>query len=123
MTSIIIIDDSKFSRTVLKRIISKRSQFNIIAEANNGLEGLRKIEQLKPDIVILDVEMPLMTGLELLKKVKQKPHRPRFLLFSAHTKKHAQITIDCLLAGGSDYVCKPHDDSDFAKRIWLRRRV
>mgnify|MGYP001319492265 CR=1 FL=1 len=51
-----------------------------------------------------------MTGLELLKAVKEHQHRPRFLLFSAHTKQHAQITIDCLLAGGSDYICKPQFD-------------
>ena len=51
--------------------------------------------------------MPLMSGLEPFKEVKKQPYRPRFLIFYAHTKKHAQITIDCLLAGGSDYICKP----------------
>ncbi|MAA79139.1 MAG: hypothetical protein CL916_07745, partial [Deltaproteobacteria bacterium] len=110
MTSVLIIDDSAFTCKVLRRIISKYSQFSIVAEARNGYEGLKKIQEHQPEIVILDVEMPLMTGLELLKEVKKQQYRPRFLLFSAHTKKHAQITIDCLLAGGSDYICKPQFD-------------
>lgn len=110
MTSLIIIDDSKFIRTVLRKILSQHPQFSILAEAEHGLDGLKKIQEHKPDIVILDVEMPYMNGLELLKEVKKQQHRPRFLLFSAHTKKHAQITIDCLLAGGSDYICKPQHD-------------
>lgn len=110
MTSLIIIDDSLFTRKILRRLIAKHPSFYIVSEAKNGYEGLKKIQEFQPDIVILDVEMPLMSGLELLKEVKKQQYRPRFLIFSAHTKKHAQITIDCLLAGGSDYICKPQFD-------------
>jgi two-component system chemotaxis response regulator CheB len=110
MTSILLIDDSSFTKKVLRRMLQTHPDFQVIAEAANGSEGLSMIEKYKPDIVILDVEMPIMNGLELLKKVKSSPHRPRFLLFSAHTQRHAQITIECLLEGGSDYICKPQDD-------------
>ena len=110
MKTILLIDDSKFIRAVLKKMLTPYPEFHIIGEASNGLEGLELIQALQPDIVILDVHMPLMSGLALLQRLKKNRQRPRFLLFSAHTKQHAQITIECLLEGADDYICKPTND-------------
>ena len=109
MPTILLVDDSAFTRKVLRTMISSFPDFSVIAEASNGIEGMKLIDNHTPDIVILDVEMPLMNGLTLLKEIKKRPHRPRILLFSAHTQQHAQITMECLLEGGSDYLYKPTD--------------
>lgn len=95
-------------------MIASFSGFEVVAEAANGVEGIKKIEQYKPDIIILDVEMPVMNGLTLLKQIKKHPHRPRILLFSVHTQQHAQITMECLLEGGSDYLYKPTDNQSLS---------
>ncbi len=110
MKTILLIDDSKFIRAVLKRMLSSFGEYQILGEASNGVEGLQHIKDLHPDIVILDVHMPFMSGLALLRELKKEHQRPRILLFSAHTKKHAQLTIECLLEGADDYICKPTND-------------
>ena len=110
MKTILLIDDSKFIRAVLKRMLSSVAEYKILGEASNGIEGFNSIKDLHPDIVILDVHMPIMSGLELLRELKKEPQRPRILLFSAHTKQHAQLTIECLLEGADDYICKPTND-------------
>ena len=113
-TTILIVDDSTLTRKVLRKILATTPEFSILAEASNGQDALHKINDLRPDIVILDVEMPILNGLEVLQRLNKQPFQPKVLLFSSHTQQHAQITIDCLLAGASDYICK--NQTEFSMR-------
>ena len=70
----VIIDDERLAREELKSILSEYPEIEIIAEAKNGDEGIEIIERMKPDLVFLDVNMPGMTGFEMLKKLEEIPH-------------------------------------------------
>ncbi|MDM8541186.1 chemotaxis response regulator protein-glutamate methylesterase [Desulfococcaceae bacterium HSG9] len=109
---ILAVDDSVLARRMLIEVLSEEAVFEIIAAAN-GRIGLSKISQAEPDIVILDVEMPDMDGLETLKQIrKQFPELP-VIMFSRLTERGASETIDALFMGANDYVAKPTKTRDY----------
>tara|TARA_A100000164_G_scaffold139139_1_gene123619 strand:- start:189 stop:599 length:411 start_codon:yes stop_codon:yes gene_type:complete len=70
--TVLIVDDSKLMRLIIRKILSVDSNFEIIAEASNGIEALKEIEKQVPDLILLDIEMPEMDGVETLKQVRAK---------------------------------------------------
>ena len=70
--TVLIVDDSKLMRLIIRKILSVDSNFQIIAEASNGIEALKEIEKQVPDLILLDIEMPEMDGVETLKQVRAK---------------------------------------------------
>jgi two-component system chemotaxis response regulator CheB len=103
---VLIADDSAFLRMVLEDTLTKDKGFAIVGSAKNGKEAVDMTASLKPDILILDCEMPVMTGLEALKVIMDKNPMP-VLMFSAHTSEGAQITIKALELGAVDFLLKP----------------
>ena len=103
---VLIVDDSIFIRKVLSEIIIKDPRFELVGTAMNGKEGLEKIKALNPDVITLDVEMPIMNGLEMLAILMSSNPKPVILL-SSLTKKGAKETIQALELGAIDFVTKP----------------
>jgi two-component system chemotaxis response regulator CheB len=103
---VLVVDDSIFMRSMLRDAISKADGLEVIGTAQNGTEGLQKILCNKPDVVTLDIEMPGMTGLEVLERVMKECPTP-CVVVSTKTQKGAQITLDALKLGAVDYVAKP----------------
>jgi two-component system chemotaxis response regulator CheB len=103
---VLIADDSAFLRMVLEDTLTKEKGFLIVGSAKNGKEAVDMVAALNPDIVILDCEMPVMTGLEALKIIMEKNPLP-VLMFSAHTGEGAQTTIKALELGAVDFLLKP----------------
>ncbi|NLG33447.1 MAG: chemotaxis response regulator protein-glutamate methylesterase [Syntrophomonadaceae bacterium] len=103
---VLVIDDSAFMRRVIVSILEKDPEIQVIGYARNGVEGLAKIEKLKPDVVTLDIEMPEMDGLETLKRIMSTNPLPVVML-SAHTTEGAFLTIRALELGALDFVGKP----------------
>lgn len=66
---ILVVDDAMFMRTMIKNLLKSNSEFEVIGEAENGVEAIQKYKELQPDIVTLDITMPEMDGLEALKKL------------------------------------------------------
>ena len=76
MIKVLIVDDSVFMRTVIRDMLSKESSIEIVGTATNGLEALEEIQDLSPDLVTLDIEMPRMNGIEVLKELQQMVLKP-----------------------------------------------
>ncbi len=106
MHKALIIEDDATVRGYLKRIIQLKFSFNI-AEAENGSEGLEALQKSKPDIIFLDISMPVMNGIEFLQKIKVEPEFSSIpiLVITAHNDKDSiQKMIEL---GISDYILKP----------------
>lgn len=107
MKKILITDDSALMRRVLCDIINADSRFNVEDQACNGLEALNLLRTKSYDGMVLDVNMPQMDGIELLKKVKEEKIPIRIMMASTVTKEGAEITMEALELGAMDFVHKP----------------
>ncbi|EAH2621818.1 response regulator, partial [Listeria monocytogenes] len=81
MLKLLIVDDAMFMRTMIKNIV-KDSDFEVVAEAENGLEAVKKYDEVKPDIVTLDITMPEMDGLEALAQIMAKDPSAKVIMCS-----------------------------------------
>ncbi len=105
----LVVDDSVFMRTVLKSALTQSGKIEVVGTAQNGQEALKKIGQLKPDVITLDIEMPGLDGLAVLKRVMADDPRP-VVMVSTKTQEGAQLTFEALELGAVDYVAKPLAD-------------
>jgi two-component system chemotaxis response regulator CheB len=107
---ILIADDSVVARQAVSEALAADPQFQVVGTARNGRIAIEKLVQLKPDCVILDVEMPELDGLAALSEIRQRqPYLPVIML-SAFTTRGAAVTVEALARGASDYVTKPQSD-------------
>ncbi|MBS1713543.1 MAG: chemotaxis response regulator protein-glutamate methylesterase [Armatimonadetes bacterium] len=111
-TRVLIIDDSPFIRRMLSDWLKDASDFEVAGVATNGEEGVRMVQELKPDIVTLDVEMPVMDGLTALAKIMAVGPVP-VLMVSSVTTQGAEQTIKALELGAVDFVTKPDGGAGF----------
>jgi two-component system chemotaxis response regulator CheB len=102
-----IVDDSAIARAVLSRMLSIYPEFEVVALAANAEEALDVLKRLTLDIVVLDVEMPSITGLEALPEILQLGKGARVLIVSSHCEDGAQATIEALALGATDTLPKP----------------
>ncbi|RRA47169.1 chemotaxis response regulator protein-glutamate methylesterase [Acidipila sp. EB88] len=105
---VLVVDDSVVMRQLISRILSDHPLCEVAGSARNGAEALDKVAILKPDIVTLDIEMPVLGGLEALRLIKERHPEVRVIMCSSLTAQGASITIDALLSGADDYVTKQH---------------
>jgi two-component system chemotaxis response regulator CheB len=106
-TRILVADDSVVIRRMLTHLLSEENDLEVVGTAPDGRIALDKIPQTNPDILVLDVEMPNLNGLETLKIIRERHPLLPVIMFSSFTKLGAEPTIDALLLGARDYVEKP----------------
>jgi two-component system chemotaxis response regulator CheB len=104
---ILVADDSVVIRRMLTHVLSDEPDMEVIGTAPDGWIALAKIPQTNPDLLILDVEMPNLNGLETLRKARELYPGLPVIMFSSFTRKGAEATIDALLLGAQDYLEKP----------------
>ncbi|MFC4387418.1 chemotaxis response regulator protein-glutamate methylesterase [Gracilibacillus marinus] len=104
--SVLIVDDSAFMRKMIGDILNQSDVLDVIGTARNGQDALKKIEEWNPDVVTLDVEMPLMDGIETLKEIMNRYPTPVVML-SSLTKAGADKTIEAISIGAIDFIAKP----------------
>ncbi|NOZ68082.1 MAG: chemotaxis response regulator protein-glutamate methylesterase [Deferribacteres bacterium] len=109
MIKVLIVDDSAFMRNTLSGMISTDPEIRVVGTARNGLEAVEKVADLKPDIVTMDVEMPVMDGIEALKHIMARNPVP-VLMVSSLTTEDAKVTLDALDLGAVDFVSKNLSD-------------
>lgn len=103
---VLVVDDSAFMRKILSDMLQSDPMIQVIGTARNGQEAVEKVRQLKPDLVTMDVEMPIMNGLEALKQIMETSPLPVVML-SSLTSEGADATIMALEAGAVDFIQKP----------------
>src|SRR5256885_4471113 len=103
---VLVVDDSAFMRRVVGDAVSSQPDMELVGVAHNGLDALVKVEQLRPDVVTLDVEMPEMDGLSALRHLMSRYPRPVVML-SNQTQEGAVTTLRALSIGAVDFVAKP----------------
>jgi two-component system chemotaxis response regulator CheB len=104
---ILVVDDSVVVRRMLSDALSADPQLEVVGAAANGKIALARIPQVNPDVVILDVEMPELDGLETLRRLRQTRLFLPVIMFSTVTRRGAAATLDALSLGANDYVTKP----------------
>ncbi len=122
---VLIVDDSSFICKLIQGVLEEGSGFKVVGTASNGKQAIQLAIRLKPDIITMDVEMPVMDGISAVKKIMAVCPTP-ILMFSASTHTGAKSALDALNAGAIDFLPKQldqiDDDMDKAKRQ-LRSRV
>ncbi|HHY13139.1 MAG TPA: chemotaxis response regulator protein-glutamate methylesterase [Thermoanaerobacterales bacterium] len=104
--NVLIVDDSSFMRIFLRNVLESNKNIVVIGTAKNGIEAIEKIKKLQPDIVTLDVEMPEMDGLAVLKQIMNENPVP-IIMLSTYTREGADITLKALELGALDFIFKP----------------
>jgi len=104
---ILLVDDAVVVRKVLSQAISHDPDLEVAATAANGRLALTKFPALKPDLVLLDIEMPEMDGLETVRELRKIDTRVPIIMFSTLTERGASVTLEALALGATDYVTKP----------------
>ncbi|HEX8627775.1 MAG TPA: chemotaxis response regulator protein-glutamate methylesterase [Catenuloplanes sp.] len=107
MVSVLVVDDSVVMRRLITEALAQDAGISVVGTAPNGRVALQKIDQLSPDVVTLDIEMPVLDGLATLRELRPRHPRLPVIMFSTLTAAGAGATLDALAAGASDYVTKP----------------
>jgi two-component system chemotaxis response regulator CheB len=103
---VLVVDDSVVIRRLVTQALSEDPALEVVGSVSNGALGLARIAQTNPDVVTLDVEMPEMDGIEMLRRLSKENVRPRVVMFSTLTERGAAATLDALALGADDYVAK-----------------
>ena len=117
MTKVLIVDDSVVFRKILGEALGRHPGIQVAGSARNGKEAIEKVRLLKPDLVVLDVEMPEMDGLATLDELRRQRLRPGVIMFSTLTSSGAKTTIEALSKGAFDFVAKPTGTGAFAQSV------
>lgn len=109
---ILVVDDSALTRRVLCDIINSDKRFQVVAKATNGLEAFDLLSRNSYDAVVLDVNMPKMNGIELLKELRKYKIAAKVMMASTDTREGAKVTMDALDLGALDFIYKPNNAID-----------
>jgi two-component system chemotaxis response regulator CheB len=112
---VLIVDDSAFMRMAIRSILKRDPNIEIVGTANNGADGVAQVLALRPDIVTMDIEMPVMDGIAAVREIMRKAPT-RVIMVSTLTREGATATFDALEAGAVDYVSKSAADTGIEQR-------
>ena len=122
--SVLVVDDSGFFRKRLTEILTASGQIKVVGVATNGREGVELAEKLRPDVITMDYEMPVMDGISAVREI-MKRHPAPVLMFSSLTYEGARVTLDALEAGAVDFPPKNFEeiarDSSQLQKILIER--
>ncbi|MGC2619067.1 MAG: chemotaxis response regulator protein-glutamate methylesterase [Acidobacteriaceae bacterium] len=114
---VLVVDDSAVMRSLLRMALDTNPRIEVAGSAANGEEGLAEYDRLKPDVALLDIEMPGMNGLDVLSRIRLRDRRVPVIMCSTLTWRGARITLDALSRGATDYVSKPTAQSGFREGV------
>lgn len=103
---VLIVDDSAFMRKLIQDFLTEDPRMTVVGSARNGEDAIKKVIELEPDVVTLDVEMPILNGIEALKRIMSEKPTPVVML-SSTTKQGAENTILAIQYGATDFITKP----------------
>jgi two-component system chemotaxis response regulator CheY len=101
---ILVVDDAAFMRMMIRDILTKNG-YDVVGEANDGLQAIEKFKEVKPDLITMDITMPEMDGIHALKEIKKIDPNARVIMCSAMGQQ--AMVIDAIQAGAKDFIVKP----------------
>ncbi|WP_410772414.1 response regulator [Fontibacillus sp. BL9] len=114
MNKILVVDDAAFMRLMLKTILSKNG-FEIVGEAENGQDAIEKYRTLAPDLVTMDITMPVMEGVEAVRQIKAIDPDAKIIMCSAMGQQ--AMVVESLQAGARDFIVKPFQEERVLESI------
>ncbi|HEY3108863.1 MAG TPA: response regulator transcription factor [Chloroflexota bacterium] len=112
---ILLADDHAVLRAGLRALLNAEPDMEVVGEAANGREAVERAEQLRPDVIVMDLSMPVMGGLEATKQIREKGLHARVLVLTVHAEQ--QYLLPVLQAGGAGYVLKQAADTELIQAI------
>jgi two-component system chemotaxis response regulator CheY len=104
MANILIVDDAAFMRMMIKDILMKNG-YSVVGEAENGVKAIEKYKELEPDLVIMDITMPEMDGIQAVKQIRSISSEAKIIMCSAMGQQ--AMVIESIQAGARDFIVKP----------------
>ena len=117
MIRVLVVDDSLVFRKILQEALGRHPRIRVVGTATNGREAVQKIRVLRPDVTVLDVEMPEMDGLATLEVIKRQHLKTVVIMFSSLTSQGAKTTLEALSRGAVDFVPKPKGTGAFSESV------
>lgn len=114
MSNILIVDDAIFMRRIISDVL-KNNGFNIVGEASNGVEAIQKYEELKPNLVLMDITMPEKNGIEAVKDIIAMDPEAKVIMCSAMGQD--SMVKESIVAGAKDFIVKPFQSDDVLKKV------
>ena len=112
---VVLADDHVFVRDGIKSLLENEANITVIGEATDGLEALTAIEELKPDLLILDIRMPNLTGIEVVEQLRAKNNFVKIIMLSMHESK--EYVLKSIQAGADGYLLKGSSKEEFLKAV------
>ena len=120
---IVIADDDRLVRSLLGQVLGACPQLELVGQAADGRRAVEEVERLNPDGVVLDMEMPGMDGLEVLRALRKSRPRIKTIIFCSGSPRSASVSTQALLEGASDFILKPSTGSLEESRDYLRSQL
>lgn len=114
MVKILIVDDAKFMRTMLRTILEKANH-EIIGEGENGKDAVKLYAETNPDLTIMDITMPEMSGVEAMKEIRREFPDAKIIMCSAMGQQ--KLVVEAIEAGAKDFIVKPFNESGVLEAI------
>ena len=114
MTTVLMVDDSRTSRRILRGILES-DNFEVVGEATNGEEGYLMYKELQPDVVTMDITMPVMDGIESLTLIKEKFPDAKVVMITAAGQKEKMM--EALKRGANEFITKPFGESEVLEAL------
>lgn len=115
MINVMIVDDHKMVREGLKKILEFDGDIQVVDEADNGQECIKKLRSAKPDIILLDINMPVMNGIETLQALKKKRKKYKVLMLTVHNE--VEYLLKAVDIGMDGYILKDSDSNELKRAI------
>lgn len=118
---VLVVDDSALVRRLLTGVLNESPGIQVVGTARDGAHALEQVTKLRPDLVTLDVEMPVMDGVAAMRELHRRYPRLPVIMVSTLTEQGAAVTFDALAAGASDYVTKPTNSASLVRSLEMLR--